>query len=127
MGFKVESVAINSSADDYCGSCCYGCRTKDKKGTDSTWLVDSVGNGAVILTGCKAERFILENVKNGMKKKKCLGVIAAASWRNKVRKKLQIQYKVTISACGFLKTHPLMISSGLVCYEDIICTKKIIN
>ncbi|CBI23676.3 unnamed protein product, partial [Vitis vinifera] len=88
LGLKVDLVPRNSSEKHYCGSCSYGCRSGDKKGTDSTWLVDAVACGAVIITGCKAERFILETNEYG-------------------------RAKVTISACGSLLTPPLMISSGL--------------
>lgn len=113
LGLEVDRVPRNSSEGHYCGSCYYGCRTADKQGTDVTWLVDAVNLGAVIITGCKAERALLvSNPKGGSREKRCIGVVAK-SVNDKITNKLQIEAKVTISACGSLLTPPLLMSSGL--------------
>uniref|UniRef100_A0A0D3HEN9 Long-chain-alcohol oxidase n=1 Tax=Oryza barthii TaxID=65489 RepID=A0A0D3HEN9_9ORYZ len=104
LGMRADAVPRNSSEGHFCGSCNLGCPTGDKKGTDTTWLVDAVERGAVILTGCKAEHFILERNAGGR---------GGRSKRCRHHQEAPLEAKVSISACGALMTPPLLRNSGL--------------
>ncbi|CAN6238682.1 unnamed protein product [Urochloa humidicola] len=113
LGYKVEPVSRNSSEGHYCGSCGFGCRTGDKRGTDTTWLVDAVRHGAVILTGCKAEKLLLEHGGGADgREKRCVGV-AARSANAAVTRTVEVRARATVSACGSLLTPVLLRGSGL--------------
>ncbi|KAL6899576.1 hypothetical protein ACP4OV_006234 [Aristida adscensionis] len=116
LGYKVETVARNSSEGHFCGSCGYGCRAGDKRGTDRTWLVDAVSRGAVILTGCKAEKLLLLDRggggAGGGRAKRCVGVVAKIS-NPAITRTLEVRARVTVSACGSLLTPVLLHGSGL--------------
>ncbi|CAN6282777.1 unnamed protein product [Urochloa humidicola] len=111
LGLRADAVPRNSSEGHFCGSCNFGCPTGDKRGTDTTWLVDAVARGAVILTGCKAERFVFE--KSRGRGKKCVGLVATCAGAGGITNKLRIEAKVSIAACGALMTPPLLRNSGL--------------
>ncbi|CAN6287992.1 unnamed protein product [Urochloa humidicola] len=116
LGLRADAVPRNSSEGHSCGSCHLGCPTGEKRGADTTWLADAVARGAVVLTGCKAERFILESnpSKNNGRRSKCAGLVAACVGDgNGITKKLRIEAKVSIAACGALMTPPLLRNSGL--------------
>ncbi|KAJ1280030.1 hypothetical protein BS78_04G201100 [Paspalum vaginatum] len=114
LGYKVESVSRNSSEAHYCGSCGFGCRSGDKRGTDTTWLVDSVRRGAVILTGCKAEKLLLERTGTGSggRAKRCVGVVARST-NPAIKMTLEVRARATVSSCGSLLTPVLLRGSGL--------------
>ncbi|CAM0943609.1 unnamed protein product [Alopecurus aequalis] len=112
LGYKVEAVSRNSSEGHFCGSCGYGCPTGDKRGTDTTWLVDAVAHGAVILTGCKAEKLLFTYAAGARGKKRCVGIVATSS-NPAMARKLEVRAKVTVAACGSLLTPVLLRCSGL--------------
>uniref|UniRef100_A0A0E0M8N3 long-chain-alcohol oxidase n=1 Tax=Oryza punctata TaxID=4537 RepID=A0A0E0M8N3_ORYPU len=111
LGLRVEAVPRNSGTSAAAATSAAPPATK--RGTDTTWLVDAVERGAVILTGCKAEQFHPREERGGG----AAGARSASACgdvqSNGITKKLRIEAKVSISACGALMTPPLLHKSGL--------------
>ncbi|KAA8528004.1 hypothetical protein F0562_035127 [Nyssa sinensis] len=112
LGYPVKNIPRNSPPDHYCGWCSLGCKDGRKKGTSETWLVDLVnsGNGA-ILPECEAIQ-ILHKQKKGRDRKTATGVAFNFQYKG-VKEVCIVRSKVTIVACGALRTPLLLKRSGL--------------
>ncbi|XP_058086159.1 long-chain-alcohol oxidase FAO4A-like [Magnolia sinica] len=111
LGYPVNNIPRNSPADHYCGWCHLGCKDGKKKGTQETWLVDSVASGnAVILPGCTALKVLQETDKG---RNVATGVVFEYKNGKGSKDVYVVESKVTIVACGALTTPVLLKRSGL--------------
>ncbi|KAK1611523.1 hypothetical protein QYE76_035196 [Lolium multiflorum] len=79
LAVKLAASGSHRARHKHCGSCFLGCPTGDNRGTDTTWLFDDVQHAAVILVGCKAERFILKSSDDkNRQSNKCVGLVRRA-------------------------------------------------
>ncbi|XP_058103747.1 long-chain-alcohol oxidase FAO4A-like isoform X2 [Magnolia sinica] len=111
MGYPVSNIPRNSTSDHYCGWCHLGCKDGKKKGTQETWLVDLADSGnGVILPGCMALK-VLHKSKKG--RNVATGVVFEYINRRGMKDVYVVESKVTIVACGALRTPLLLKKSGL--------------
>ncbi|KAM7261981.1 hypothetical protein ACFE04_021058 [Oxalis oulophora] len=104
LGFPVQNMPRNSDSDHYCGWCSLGCKDGKKKGTGETWLVDLANSGnGVILPGCEATKVL-------RKGSIATGVVFQTEGS---KDEFVVESKVTIIACGALRTPELLKKSGL--------------
>ena len=113
LGYPVSNIPRNAPPDHYCGWCCLGCKDGKKKGANETWLLDLVrsGNG-VILPGCEALR-VLHHRKLGRDRDTATGVAFELRNADGGREICVVESKVTVVACGALRTPTLLRASGL--------------
>ncbi|KAK1304927.1 Long-chain-alcohol oxidase FAO4A [Acorus calamus] len=112
LGYPVKHVPRNAPLDHYCGWCHLGCKGGRKKGTAETWLADMAesGNG-VIFPRCEALRVMHE--KGGIKGRRATGVVFKSFDSRRTTTTVLVESKVTVVACGALRTPGLLKRSGL--------------
>ncbi|CAA6669490.1 unnamed protein product [Spirodela intermedia] len=112
LGYPVSTIPRNCAGDHYCGWCCFGCKDGGKKGTSETWLLDmsESGNG-VILPGCTAVK-VLHRRQTGHRRPVATGVLVRFQG-GRTEKMIVVESKVTVAACGALRTPQLLLHSGL--------------
>lgn len=113
LGYPVGNVPRNSPPDHYCGWCHLGCKDGKKKGTQETWLVDMVDSGnGILLPRCNALKVLYQkNPSSG--EKVATGVLFEYANARGGKDFYMVESKVTVVACGALRTPGLLRRSGL--------------
>jgi choline dehydrogenase-like flavoprotein len=106
LGWDVGDLPRNASGcGQGCGYCGFGCAYGHKRGTASTYLIDAVKDGAVIVAKAVAERVLI-------KSKQVTGVVATLQDSGAPRT-VRIDAPLVVLAAGALRTPRILASSGI--------------
>lgn len=102
LGWSHFAVRRNAPDCDGSGFCDFGCRREARRGTQIAYLPPALDRGALLLTGAKVERVIVENGR-------AVGAVAVS----KTGKRVTVRARAVVLSGGSIPTPLLMMSQGL--------------
>jgi choline dehydrogenase-like flavoprotein len=102
LGWSHFAIPRNAPGCNGSGFCDFGCRTDARKGTNLAYVPPALERGALLLTGLRAERVVLEG-------RRAVGVDAVA--RN--GRELSVRARAVVLAGGAIPTPLLLLKQGI--------------
>lgn len=102
LGWRHFAIARNAPGCDGKGFCDFGCRTDARRGTNLSYVPAALGRGAMLLTGARVDRVIVEGGR-------AVGVEAVSPLERRVR----VRAKAVILAGGAIPTPLLLLAQGI--------------
>ncbi|HEV2685179.1 MAG TPA: GMC family oxidoreductase, partial [Actinomycetota bacterium] len=104
LGWSHRTLNRNAPGCDGSGVCDMGCPTDAKRSTNISYVPPALENGAMLLTGVRAERVMLDDAR------RAIGFQARAVATGRV---VKIRARATVLACGTLLTPVVLQRQGL--------------
>ncbi|MCC7076530.1 MAG: GMC family oxidoreductase [Acidimicrobiia bacterium] len=102
LGYSHGPLRRNAPACDGAGTCVFGCPAGAKRSTDVSYVPLALGQGAMVATGTRAERVLVEGGT-------AVGVEASLTDGRRVR----VRARATVLACGTVLTPVFLQRQGL--------------
>ena len=109
LGYEHRPIWRNASLDDdpeFCGYCLLGCQRGCKRSAMKTWLQDASDGGGRAVTGCHADRILVEEGR-------AVGVEATVTHADGSTTALRIAAPTVVVACGSIESPALLLRSGI--------------
>ena len=103
LGYSHFTVLRNAPGCDGSGFCDFGCRTGAKQSTDVSYIPKAIKSGAMVLTGLRADRVIIESGR-------AVGVQCTALESGRT---VRVRARRVVLACGAIHTPAFLLRQGI--------------
>ncbi|MDP8999751.1 MAG: GMC family oxidoreductase [Myxococcota bacterium] len=107
LGWKHFAIRRNAPGCDGSGFCDFGCRTDARRGTNIAYIPPALEKGALLLTGLRAERVVVEG-------RRACGVDAVT----KDGRSIRVRARAVVLAGGAIPTPLLLLKQGICNTSD---------